>query len=445
MKIWRRAFLYLTRNRKKTVIFVSILTFLTALVFLCVSVGNAAKESVQKLREQMGGYFKIETDYAHGKAGRVNDDLIQRVMEAGGIQAFNGVDIQHFRMEDIELLPGRFHQEGNEQAKIARFSGNTDSSRNEYFMLKYYSLSKGRHIGPKDKGKVLISDVLAEKNHLSIGDVFHIRYDEERLSREKSASVTSHAVEVVGIYHIDSTLNYQSSNAAESEMEENFIFTDTSLVRDMYREATGAETDFYTSGVSFFVENPKELDRILDEVLQWQDYDWNAYSVVKNNKTYEDSAAPLERLNGLVVMMIAVVVSVSGGMLSLILFLWMRERVHEMGIYFSVGIRKIEVVFQHMFENMLVGALAFVFAFGISTAASGLAEQIIEESFLKNEEAEAALEKEIRDDFEFEIRIGAPETAKVAGVGFLILFLSTGVSVVPVVRLQPKDVFSKMS
>ena len=428
MKIWRRAFLYLTRNRKKTVIFVSILTFLTALVFLCVSVGNAAKESVQKLREQMGGYFKIETDYAHGKAGRVNDDLIQRVMEAGGIQAFNGVDIQHFRMEDIELLPGRFHQEGN-----------------EYFMLKYYSLSKGRHIGPKDKGKVLISDVLAEKNHLSIGDVFHIRYDEERLSREKSASVTSHAVEVVGIYHIDSTLNYQSSNAAESEMEENFIFTDTSLVRDMYREATGAETDFYSSGVSFFVENPKELDRILDEVLQWQDYDWNAYSVVKNNKTYEDSAAPLERLNGLVVMMIAVVVSVSGGMLSLILFLWMRERVHEMGIYFSVGIRKIEVVFQHMFENMLVGALAFVFAFGISTAASGLAEQIIEESFLKNEEAEAALEKEIRDDFEFEIRIGAPETAKVAGVGFLILFLSTGVSVVPVVRLQPKDVFSKMS
>lgn len=444
MRIWRRAFLYLTRNRKKTTILTVILTLLSTLVLLCSSVGNAANESVQGLREQMGGYFKIETDFTQGKPGRVDDALVRKVVDAGGIKAFNGIDVRYFLTEDLELLPGRFTGERDVKAKLARFLGNTDSSRNEYFMLKYYSLSSGRHIGPEDHGKALISDALAERNRLSVGDVFDVRYYAENLTKEQKALASSHTVEVVGIYHIDSAQSYQSSNAAEYEMEENFIFTDTSLIREVYGEIGGIEIETYTSGAAFFVKDPKELDQILGNLLEWQDYDWNEYSLVKNNKRYEDSAAPLERLSGLVVMMTAVIAVVSGGMLSLIMFLWMRERTHEIGIYLSIGIRKMEIVRQHILENMLIGAFAFVLAFGISAAASGLTAQAIQDSFLTNSDAEASQGREDAEDFELEIGIGAAELAQVAGYGFLILLFSTGASSVPVARMQPKDIFSKM-
>ena len=53
----RRAFLYLMRNKKKTMILLAVLTVIFALVLLCTAIGSAAGSSVQKLRGQMGGYL----------------------------------------------------------------------------------------------------------------------------------------------------------------------------------------------------------------------------------------------------------------------------------------------------------------------------------------------------------------------------------------------------
>ncbi len=445
MSIWRRASLYLTRNKKKSVILLAILTFITTLVLLCISVGNAAGASLQELRRRMGGYFKIETDYGQGKFGQVDDALVQKVMDAGGVKAWNGVDIQYYMTEDLELEPGRFAAKGDAKAKLARFLGNTDSSRNEYFILEYYTLIEGEHISPNDHGKALISDVLAEKNQLSVGDAFHVRFHDENLMEERKEFITSHTLEVAGIYHIDMSQGSISGNSAECDIEENFIFTDTAFIREVYGEAVGGEIDLYTGGVSFFVENPKELDGIMGRILEFEDYDWDQYNIVKNNKTYEDSAVPLERLSGLVTMMVAVIGIVSAVMLSLILFLWMRERVHEIGIYLSIGIRKTEIFKQHILENLAAAAVAFLLASGISIAASGLTGQIISNSFSQGSETEEISGRDAAEDFELKIQIGAVEFAEIAGLEILLILLSTGVSSITVFRLQPKDILSKMS
>lgn len=445
MSVWRRVSLYLTRNKKKTIILLAILTVITTLVLTCISVGNAAASSIQELREQMGGYFKIETDFTEGKDGRIDDVLVQKVLDAGGIKAWNGMDIQYFMTENLMLEPGRFTGEGDVKANLARFLGNTDSSLNEYFILKYYSLAEGRHIAPDDNGKAVISDVLAERNHLSVGDTFSVRYNEENLMDEQKELVTSHELEVVGIYQIDSPQGYKSADTAECDLEENFIFTDTAFTREVYGEVVGTKIDLYMGGVSFFVENPKELDGILDRLLESDDYDWDEYAVEKNNKTYEDSAAPLERLSGLVTMMVAVIAGVSAVMLSLILFLWMRERMHEIGIYLSIGIRKMEIFRQQILENLVVAVAAFLLAWVFSSAASGLTGQIIASSFAESSEPEVSAEQETEEGSGLEIRVGAVELAEIGGLGILLILLSTGVSSVTLFRMQPKDILSKMS
>lgn len=445
MSIWRRASLYLTRNKKKTIVLLAILTVITTLVLTCVSVGNAAGSSIQELREQMGGYFKVEMDVSQGKTGWVSDEMIQQIMETGGIKAYNGMDIQYLTVEDIVLEPGRFAAEGGSKARLARFLGNTDSSLNEYFILEYYSLIEGRHITAEDEGKAVISEVLAEKNHLSIGDTFSVRYNEEYLTDEQKEQIGAHTLEVVGIYQIDYPQGYKSEDTAECDIEENFIFTDTSYLRKVYGEVMGSEMTLYNSGAAFFVENPKELDGIMGKVLALEGYDWDDYLIVKNNKTYEDSAAPLEQLSGLVTMMVAVIAVVSAVMLSLILFLWMRERMHEIGIYLSIGIRKMEIVRQHMLENLVVAVAAFLLAWGISAAASGFTGQLAGNVFAEENAQEELEGQEAVEDSGLEVRIGAAELAEIAGLGFLLILLSTGVSSVTVLRMQPKDILSKMS
>lgn len=452
MKVWKRASLYLTRNRKKTIILLAILTVIITLVMVCISVGNGAAAAMQNLREAMGGYFKIDIDREQGYTGNMEDGIVEDIMNFGGIKAYNGQDIRYMLAEELELEPGRFTSEGDKKAKLARVLGNTDTSLNEYFVLEYFKLTQGRHITPEDHGKALISQELAERNGLSVGDRFSMILDTEDFTSEEEIQVTAHPLEVAGIYQIENRQGSSSfgGDPAECDMEENFIFTDTAYIREVYEELIGREIHSYTNEVAFFVENPKELDEIVEGITQLPDYPWDEYVITKNNKTYEDSAGPLERLSGLVTVMVLVIVVISAVMLSLILFLWMRERVHEIGIYLSVGIRKAELLGQHILENLSVAVLAFFLAWAIATAASGVTGQMVDKQFAREtEETEQVAgthqETEQSEESLVEVSIGLTELAQITGIGVLIILFSTGISAILVLRMQPRDIFSKMS
>lgn len=443
MSVWRRASLYMMRKKGKFLILLAILTVIATLVLLCISVGNAANSSVQKLRETMGGYFKIEPDYEQGYSSYVDDRMVQKVMDTGEIKAYNGTDIRYMLAEDIELEPGRFTAERDPKAKLARILGNTDSSLNENFVLGYDVLTEGRHIEPGDEGKALISEELAGRNHLSVGDTFSMKLDDEMFSGEGKKKITSHTLEVVGIYRIEASQVISGNNTAECDLAENFVFTDTEYIRKVYGERLENEIDAYTDGVTFFVKNPKKLEEIIEEIAKLEEYDRDGFVITKNNKIYEDSAVPLERLSGLVTIMVFVIVIISAVMLSLIFFLWMRDRMHEIGIYLSVGIRKTEIVRQHILENLAAAVLAFFLAWGLAGAASGTVEQIAADSFL--EDSQTSEIQEVETVSFVEVHIGMLELAEVAGTGFLIILVSAGISSAAVLKMNPKDILSMMS
>lgn len=452
MSIWKRASLYLTRRKGKSLILLAILTVIAALVLLCLAVGNAANTSVDNLRKTMGGYFKIASNTEKGYLNNVSDALVSDVLAAGGIKDFNGLDIAYLLADDLELEPGRFTAQGDGKAKLARFLGNRDSSRNEYFVLGYFSLLEGRHISAGDQGKALISKELADRNHLSVGDTFLARLDDEQMQEEQKAKATSHTLEVAGIYQIDASQITPTSDTAECDREENFIFTDTAFIREVYGELMERAYDVYSDGALFFVENPKELDEIIENLQELSGYNWEEYVITKNNKTYEDSAGPLERLSGLVTLMVAVILVISVVMLSLILFLWMRERVYEIGVYLSIGIRKWGIVRQHILENLMVACLAFLVAWGAAALASGGVEKalggMVTEDSEGGEEQSGRVEDSLDREEEaplVEVRIGWIELVQVAGIGILIVILTTGVSSVIVLRMRPKDILSTMS
>ena len=102
--------------------------------------------------------------------------------------------------------------------------------------------------------------------------------------------------------------------------------------------------------VTFHIYDPAQLDNIISEVNNLSSIDWQAFHVATNNETYLEAAAPLQKVQSLITTMIIVIVLVSVIILSLVLTMWGRSRIHETGIFLSLGIAKSKIISQYLIE-----------------------------------------------------------------------------------------------
>lgn len=82
--------------------------------------------------------------------------------------------------------------------------------------------------------------------------------------------------------------------------------------------------------------------------------DESRYSVEKDSNAFEES---LESVSGIKHIIKIMTYSIMlGGMvvLSLILILWLRERIYEIGIFLSIGITKVQIIMQFIFELIFI-------------------------------------------------------------------------------------------
>ena len=121
------------------------------------------------------------------------------------------------------------------------------------------------------------------------------------------------------------------------------------------------------------------------------------------------------------------------GMLVIVLFLvlWTRSRKKEIAVLLAVGRGKAEIVGQFLTENILIAILS-MFA---STALSfGLANQI--GSFIVSRSGE--------NISKLTVQIATSDMLKVFGSGVILICLAVIVASYTVIRLQPKDILTKM-
>ena len=449
MNCRKRSVLYLLRKRNRSVILWLILFIITTLMLTCITIGQGADGAMQRLFQAMGGYFKIETDDKPGLNKYVDDEFINHIMDSYEIREFNGMDTVYFMTRDMDLLPGRFTQEQDEKAKLARIMGNTDTGLNEYFILQSLLLSEGRHITAEDSYKALISQELAEENGLSVGDTVSLSYYDEDAGRDWQA------FEIVGIFQIKSRQNSYTSNTAECDMVENFIFVDTQSVRDMIGRTLEREIDSYRSGALFFVDQPQALERIVNDLAEQSERGMEGYQVVKNNKQYQESRLPLERLKSLTTLIIAIIILLGFIIVSLILLLWMRERVHETGIYLSVGIRKASILMQHMMENLILAFLAFVLSCILVAGTMPRLEKAVlavmdEGAWSQADESGPLTERdmaqaEMEPDIEITMELNPVTILQIGILELGVVILATGISSVTILKMKPKNILSTMS
>ena len=240
MGIIKRGTLYLWRKKNKTIILFLILFVLTIVLIMSTMLLNSTNDALTNLRNSLGGYFKIDANTEQGFYNYVDDELVNEVLDSD-ISDFTGNDTI-YSLVDFGLVEGRFSAENDEKSKLARIIGTTSSKYDEYFVLKSLQLETGRHIKAKDQNVALISENVAKKNGLSIGDYINMEYYSDPPISDDKINVECQ-LEVIGIFSVKRTQNKQSATTAECDIVDNFIFTDTYSIRTLLNGVTGKAID----------------------------------------------------------------------------------------------------------------------------------------------------------------------------------------------------------
>ena len=478
----KRAFLYVTRKKGKSILLFFILLIMSTFVLTGLSTQKASQEAQKNLREALGGefYVSVELSESNPYFRRVDDgegaldlytelpvtrDMINAIMEIGGIEKYDA-SAQTLVSTNLTIFPGNVPLKGELNNKIyARTVAGTEN--NSFFQSGIMELTEGKHITGNESNAAVISRDMADQNSLQIGDSISLQADEEA------------EVRIIGIYEIRKPDPAYASVVTYEKLE-NQIFIDTSALQDLFGDMP---MGFYE--VAFSVYDPAQLDSIMSEVKGLSAIDWRAFEVAADNQTYLDAAAPLQKLQALVSSIIWVIVLVSAVILSLILTMWGRSRIHETGVFLSLGIGKMRIIGQYLAEVLLIAVIAFGCSYFTSNAVAGqLANGLLQQNIPASEEQTAGVTITKKDGFSEDVVVSikddsalsdmpsgqdtAPEVEVAADgaeadreqirvmidfynmlqlylIGIIVIILSVGISSLSVMRLKPREILSKMS
>ena len=235
------------------------------------------------------------------------------------------------------------------------------------------TLAEGRHITTDDTHVAIISQDLAERNELKIGDYLTAHsYSVE----DQGFTGPEIRVQIIGLFTPHAVEQFGETVTTYDKIQ-NRVFVDL----QSSKEFDGGEINYGFSALHVTIDDPQDMARVVAEVKALPGIDWKAFTVEVDNETYENAAAPLATLNELVVTLLVVIIVVSAIILALILTLWTKTRIHEIGVFLSVGIRKSAIIGQYLIEVLLIAVLAFGLSYFTSNAIAGqIGNHLLEQS-----------------------------------------------------------------
>lgn len=374
MTPWKRAWLYVCRERKRSIRLILLCLVLTMFMLLCSWVQASMAQNAETLRKAIGASFRIEDD-ADGTL--INDNLIAEIEDVGNILRASGENLQLLYSESVLPRPGMLAGGDDEgQFMMSYYSGHY-SEMEQHFRTGELELIEGRHITPEDSWSAVISRALAEQNGLSVGDRFEAGYSPETRTEDPSRPEEPFSFTIVGIFDI--TGQQTQLNQAEPSMLQNAVFIDAAAGHAI--DSGDPTHSRYRYGVIFMVDDPRNLEQTV--AAAQSNLDMQHFRCVVDDTEYRQSVQPLERMETTMKLLTAVLVGIGTIILALVLLLWIRQRTKEIGIYLSIGLSKQNILLQLLTESVVSsvigGSIAIPLTFAITAAVrfSGSAAQML--------------------------------------------------------------------
>ena len=462
MSTLKRAFLYTMRKKTKTLILFLVLVTISTFILTGLSIYKAADDSALSLRQSVGGSIRLELDKSNNKNWRyqqaaggmlveyvgtpITDRDIQKIMSIDGVKAYNGLGDGSVFAKDFSFISGFSFGAGSDYSRLPSV---TDSEYFNFFTRKAFQLVEGRHIKEGDDHVVLISTAIAEKNALKLGDTITVQccYD--------SGNYPDVSLTIIGIYAYEADNEF---NTTSTDKRNRLIIDHKAMQEIMQRDVIQ-----YDNGVDFYVDDPREMERIASQIKAL-DLDWDSFTLTMDNSAYEAVASPLTAMQNLIVWLIVGCVAVSVGILVLILSMWIKQRRYETGILLSVGISKSRIILQYTIEVLMIAVVAFGLSFFTSNFISQGASDLI---FHQVSESQPMPEIELPDDGteylditgqyipydtsnvesleSVQVNVSPDHLLYIYIFGILLIAFSVSAASISVIQMKPKKILSQMS
>lgn len=454
MDVLKRAWLYITRKKKKSIIMLFILFTVSTAILSCISIKKATQISKNNATKGLANFFNLETNIGYTQKRGLSRKVIEDILKIKDVKKYNALIAGGGDIEGIKKVKSNkttpYNYEGLE--KTFQLTGNEYTESDLKFVNHMLKLVKGRHIKRGDKNKVLIHKSLAELNNLKIGDKLTInRMSETDYYAIPGKGKNQMVLEIVGIF--DNGTKELEREGNPIEIIENNLLCDNSAIKEFYEYADDDDLYYFAS---FYTDKNTNIDSVISKVKKLP-LNWNDMRINKSGDIFLALTQSFETMDKFVNMILIGSIVISGVILSLILTFWIQGRIHETGILLSIGVSKFKIIAQYIVELLIISVLAF----SLSYFSGQLISQNIGDSLMQKAANETVQElkygggMQLGNDPEskmlthtskdIEVKITPKEIIYVWVIGSGIVIASVAISSASIIRLKPKEILSKMS
>ena len=339
----KNAIAYITRKRNRTLIIFIIITIVLSCLYSCLTIMKSSNEIEKALYESSNSSISItKKDGKYFNVNQFKDIEKLKEIEEKIIQ-YDGLA----KLKDAKVVSGeqRINREdlSDEFKNVVSLEATNNTKRNILFSSGVFTIKEGKNIEENDKNSIIVHEEFAKQNNLKLGD----EVDLELLDIEKSGKTKSHKFKIIGIF---SGKKQETYTGLSSDFSENMVFVDYSTSQEILNKS---ENNKIANKILMYSGSAESTDLALNKLKELK-IDESKYFVEKDSKAFEES---LESVSGIKHIIKIMTYSIMlGGMvvLSLILILWLRERIYEIGIFLSIGTSKIQIIMQFIFELLFI-------------------------------------------------------------------------------------------
>lgn len=317
--------------------------------------------------------------------------------------------------------------------------GNRDMKMDTNVLSGNLRIIEGRMVQPDDTDVCVISRELAQADHLKIGDrlSFNDYHDKENPAAAEA--------QIIGIYQVSQKMSPLMQG--DTYRSENVIFTDL-----YFPQKAEGETSPLFQRAYFKVGNVKDYDTVKERIKKI-DIDWQQYDLIDNNGNSEIMSSNFNDLDKISETMIAVISGAGFFILIFVFLFWMKNRMHEIGVFLSLGISRPAIIGQIWTEAVITAFLSILLSFAIAPAVSRttadylVARQVQQaEEDAENDSGKTATEYAAPQQNVQKVNVTITPALYLAdGAGVLLLITSSVlISGASVLKKNPKDILSEM-
>lgn len=403
MKFYQLAFRYLCRKKSKTFILLLVLLFINSMILGSYMILHATEDSRITMQEKMGTKAVLEVK---GSDRFITENEVREIRDMDGVISVN-------RMADSAVYPVNFNpitnsdseEENNWKVTLLSYD---ELERDSAFSDLRYRLMKGDMITESSGKGAVINFALADANGLEIGDEMEVGTE--------TGSVIN--VKIIGVFVAGSERNQMDTLPAVNRIE-NQIFIDNESYTGLFDNAGYRKIAVYT-------KKPDQIDVLVQEL---KDFLGSRVEITTADILYRQLEVPLNRIVRVMKLMLVFTLAAGVTITSILLCMWMRSRKREIAVFISMGKKKTDILMQVFMETAAVFCLSVSGACVIGSGMAGIMKELL------MEENTAVL---------LSVSLQAGDIAAMFFAGGCIAVIAVCISLLPILRANPKDILSKM-